>query len=550
MKRKIILLAAFILLGIMLLSSCGEKHEWSKSLLYDQEFHWYECEECGEQKDKEKHTIQDQSCTECEYIIPTEHIVYEVSEDGTYAIVVGYEGTETEVVIANEYNNLPVTSIGEDAFAYCDSLVSVTIPDSVTSIGYGAFAYCDSLVSVTIPDSVTSIGYTVFWGCSSLTSVTIPDSVTSIDYGTFFFCSSLVSVTIPDSVISIDSSAFYNCDSLMSVDIPNSVTYIGTSAFYNCDSLVSVTIPDSVTSISICAFEDCDSLTSIIVDENNKYYKSIDGNLYSKDGKTLIQYAIGKKDTSFEIPFGVTSIDDWGAFSGCDRLVNIDIPDSVEFIGFRAFEGCSSLTSVVIGDSVTSIGDNVFGGCDNLTSIIVDENNKYYKSIDGNLYSKDGKTLVQYAIGKEDTSFEIPNSVTSIGFYAFYYCSSLVSVTIPDSVTSIGDWAFAGCAGLVNATIPDSVTSIGDWAFSGCSGLASVTIPDSVTSIGDNAFAYCDSLTEVYYNGSAAEWNSIYISSYGNDPLNNATRYYYSENQPTKDGNYWHWVDGEVVVWE
>jgi hypothetical protein len=75
-------------------------------------------------------------------------------------------------------------------------------------------------------------------------------------------------------------------------------------------------------------------------------------------------------------------------------------------------------------------------------------------------------------------------------------------------------------------------------------------IGDSVTSIGEMAFDYCDSLTEVYYNGSAAEWNSIYINSYGNAPLKNATRYYYSENQPTEEGNFWHWVDGEVAIWE
>jgi hypothetical protein len=76
-----------------------------------------------------------------------------------------------------------------------------------------------------------------------------------------------------------------------------------------------------------------------------------------------------------------------------------------------------------------------------------------------------------------------------------------------------------------------------------------VVIGHSVNFIGEEAFRNCSSLTEVYYNGSAAEWNSIYISSFRNGPLDNATRYYYSENQPTEAGNYWHWVDGEVVVW-
>ena len=142
----------------------------------------------------------------------------------------------------------------------------------------------------------------------------------------------------------------------------------------------------------------------------------------------------------------------------------------------------------------------------------------------------------------------IPESFTTINDDAFYNCDSLVSVTIPDSVEFIGSSAFSGCSSLESVTIPDSVTSIGSDAFYGCSSLESVTIPDSVTSIGFSAFYDCSSLTEVYYNGSAAKWNSIYIGDY-NDPLWNATRYYYSETEPSTSGNFWHWGDGEVVVW-
>ena len=109
-----------------------------------------------------------------------------------------------------------------------------------------------------------------------------------------------------------------------------------------------------------------------------------------------------------------------------------------------------------------------FQGCSSLTSVTVDENNSKYKSIDDNLYSKDGTTLIQYAIGKTETSF----------------------------------------------TIPDSVTSIGDGAFFGCSGLTSVTIPNSVTSIENNAFSGCSSLTSINYNGTKDQWNSIDKSSW------------------------------------
>ena len=125
-------------------------------------------------------------------------------------------------------------------------------------------------------------------------------------------------------------------------------------------------------------------------------------------------------------------------------------------IGYWAFEDCTSLTSVTIPDSVTGIGNYAFKGCTSLTNIHVDANNINYKSIDGNLYSKDGKTLIQYAVGKTDTSFTIPDSVTNIDWYAFYNCTSLTNVTIPNSVTNIGDYAFFKCLSLSNITYKGS----------------------------------------------------------------------------------------------
>ena len=197
----------------------------------------------------------------------------------------------------------------------------------------------------------------------------------------------------------------------------------------------------------------------------------------------------------------VTSIGD-GAFAWCDSLTSIVIPDSVTSIGDGAFAWCGSLTSVVIGNSVTSIGNRAFMDCRSFTSITVADANTAYKSVDGNLYTKDGKTLIQYAVGKTDTSFTIPNSVTAIGDVAFYGCSGLTSVVIPDSVTMIDSYAFYRC---------DS--------------LASVTIGNRVTSIGDYAFAHCYRLIDVYYTGTEAEWAAIDVG-WSNEKLTGATIHY------------------------
>lgn len=382
---------------------------------------------------------------------------------------------------------------------------------------------------------------------------------------------------------SSDSVTITDCDSAATeIVIPSEidgspVTTIENYVFAECSGLTSVTIPSSVTSIGNDAFDWCSGLTSINVDENNSNYCSLDGNLFNKSKTELIQYAIGKADTQYTIPDSVTTIG-YFAFSHCSSLTSVTIPQSVTFITLCAFSDCDGLTSVTIPGSVTFIGDCAFSDCDRLTSINVDKNNAHYCSVDGNLFNKAKTRLIQYSIGKTDTQYTIPNSittigdaafsgcigltsvtipdsVTTIGEWTFYDCKSLTSVTIPDNVTSIGNSAFGGCIGLTSVTIPNSVTTIGDSAFRWCSGLTSVTIPNSITSIGDRVFAWCseltsvtipdsvttigdgafsdcDKLTNVYYYGTEANWNNIAISD-GNASLNNAEITYLKCTQTT-----------------
>ena len=382
-----------------------------------------------------------------------------------------------------------------------DSIKNVIIQNGVTSISSHAFYYCRCLTSATIPNSVTSIGGLAFWNCSSLKSVNIPSSVTSIG-----------------------DDAFEDCSKLTSINIPNSVTYIGSFAFCGCNSLKSVNIPDSVTFIGSYAFRRCESLTSINVDAENQYYSSLNGDLYNKDRTELLQYAIGKKDASFFIPNSVASIG-WWAFEYCGSLTNITISNSVTSIGGYAFWNCSSLKSVNIPNSVTSIGSYAFNRCKSLTSINVDAENQYYNSLNGDLYNKDRTELIQYAVGKKDKSFSIPNSVTSIDKSAFCDCNSLTSITIPNGVTSIANSVFESCKNLTSINIPNSITSIDGGAFEYCERLISITIPNSVTYIRFDAFKDCNNLTNVYYTGSAEQWKKISIDS-GNEYLTNATIHY------------------------
>lgn len=430
-----------------------------------------------------------------------------------------------------------LTGLNKGAFKNCSQITSITIPDSVTSIGCGAFNGCSSLESITLPfigasktasngyDQVFGyiFGYTTTSSMSSVSGATYQahkyDSKSgSIEYCHYYIPSGIKTVVLSNNVTSIGAYAFRGCSELTSITIPDSVTSIGSSAFYGCSSLESITLPfigasknasdghDQVFGY-IFGYTTTSSMFSIsgATYQYSKYYS------YS-EWYEYYYYYIPSSLKTVVLSNIVTSIGS-SAFYNCSRLTSVTIGNSVTSIGGEAFKGCTGLTNITIPNSVKSIGDYAFHDCDSLSSITVDTNNKSFTSIDGNLYSKNKAKLIQYAIGKTDTSF----------------------------------------------TIPESVIYINDNAFNGCISLTNITIPDSVTSIGDGAFYGCNKLKTVYYKGTAEQWNKISISSKDNYNLSDATRYYYSENEPALnsdgtayDGNYWHYDSDGItpVIWK
>lgn len=426
--------------------------------------------------------------------------VLTLSNDGKfYTITEVKNKANASYSIPTSHNNLPITTIGENAFYGCSSMREINIPNGITSIGKNAFAYCSSLYRVTLASSVNSIGADAFSGCSKLVEIcnfsklnliagqndngsiakyalNICTSeqgkkISFVDGFVFFDNGSTpyligyegnnTEIELPENFngksYTIYDYAFAK-SSITFITIPGSVT-LGKGAFYN-SALVSARFLDGIVEISDNAFECCSQLKSIALPDTVTY--------------------VGKR-----------------AFAQCEKLESIILSNQLTSIEDETFDSCFKLSGVVLPEGITAIGKRAFYGCASITSVISTKDTDKINSVD-----------VPFA------GLAIPDSVQKIGDSAFSSCSSLSSFYCPSEVISIGNDAFAYCGVLatfsVNATSKSTykLQSIGDRAFYNCSKLNGIYIPETVTYVGENAFFSCVSIIiKTQYKEIPSTWN-------------------------------------------
>ncbi len=503
------------------------------------------------------------------------------------AVITGYFGKNTEVVVPDTISGYPVTAIADNAFYDRKAITSVTLPQGIESIGAFAFYNCVSLVTANIPEGLAAIGEYAFFGCTGLETVYYGGAKSDWDYfisigenndclldadlicaiyeppvpeGLVYtvtdgevtitdYTGSEEEIVIPDKiarcpVTAIESEAFRSCKSLKRIGLPEALRRIAPKAFTYCSSLESIAIPKSVTSIGSEAFYGCTSLDTVYIEDIGAWCNISFTGFYSTPMHYATElYLNGSPVTDLVIPDGVTAIKDM-AFYSWEGLESISIPSSVNHIStFGAFTDCIDLESITVsrgntsyyssGNCIISNSGELIAGCFNSVipeGVTTIEENAFRGCTQ--LYEIDipeGVTAIKdYAFSSCNglVSITLPESLTSLGGNAFSYCSSLETVNIPGSLEAISEYAFFDCPKLVNVNFAEGVKKIGDYAFMSCDGLKAITLPEGFVSIGKNAFDNCKNLESVTIPASVTT-----ISQYAFNRCSKLSTVYYSGSE-------------------
>ena len=447
-----------------------------------------------------------------------------------------------------------VMFIDDYAFQNCYALASVEIPGTVERIGGSAFAKCTSLTTVKLNEGITNIGNYAFSKCAALTEIDLPDSLNRIGNYAFRQCTGLEKLSLGGNIRYIGYNAFYNCKNVSGkLKFPDTLEYVGDRAFYNCIKLEEIKLQGNDAIIDWCAFEDCTGLKTIEIEEGvASLGYSCFNNCDNLSGKIVLPeslasmgtYVFAYCDNITEIVFPDTmSTISAGTCSGCSNLKSIDFGENVTKISGSAFDYCYNLSGELnLPDTLEYIGNYAFAGCRGFTGdLIIPENvtyigtgafttyNTYYDdgtstepngvqitTFDGKLQLPEGlETIGGNAFaGTGFTKYNMPDSVTSIGYGIFSGCKNITEVKVPLNMTKIPNGMFSRCYGIKKVDIPKNITIIGNGAFESCYELESVTIHNGVTKIGSNAFRYCSGLDNLIVPANVESLGSNFVSGY------------------------------------
>ena len=421
------------------------------------------------------------------------------------AQITGYSGGAITLAIPSELDGYKVTSLKSEAFKGKNTLLSVSIPDSVTTIGSECFSGCTLLGSVDLGKGVSSIGSKAFENCTVLTSVTLPASTSSIGALAFYGCKALTKFTVNDSNIafkSVDGVLFNRLGTTLiaypagrsssSYAVPDVVT-VESYAFASAKNLTSVTMSASTLTLGKGAFRDCTSLTSVMLPQ--KLTKIEDELFYGC-----------KKLSSLSFPTTVKTIGA-NAFTGCTSIPALTIPESVTTVGTEAFSDCTGISSVTIGKGLTAVSGAAFSGCSGITEYKLADGASF--SVDkGVLFNKEGTRLIAYPAGSKTTEYTVGDKVTTIGANAFDSCKNLKKLHIPATVKTIVEPAVKNCDDLV--IYVEDASAARSYFQSHSSGFSALKIGNDKP--GDvNADGTVDNADVILLRRYVAKWNNITV---------------------------------------